>query len=212
MDTYVITIARGFGSGGKEIGSKLAKRLQIPCYESQILKMASDYSGINENLFNQVDEKLKGKSKLLSSLKKIPFTAVAQPSTKEFVSNINLYNIQKEIICQLAKTQSCVIIGKCADHILRDYKNVISIYIEAPRKECVASIMGKLGVTEKEAHRLIEKTDKYRADYYHFYTNGKDWTNPINYDMTLNSARIKRERCVDVIEAYLKCKMPDLQG
>lgn len=209
MENYVITIARGFGSGGKEIGSKLAKRLNIPCYESQILKMASNYSGINEALFYQVDEKLKGKSKLLSALKRIPFTSVAEPSAKEFVSNINLYNIQKEIICQLAKTQSCVIIGKCADHVLKDYKNVISIYIEAPRKDCVDSIMGKLGVTEKEAHRLIEKTDKYRADYYHFYTKGKDWTNPINYDFTLNSARIGRALCVDVIEDYLKRKMSD---
>ena len=162
MKHYIITIARGFGSGGKEIGSKLAKRLDIPCYESQILKMASDYSGINEDLFNKVDEKLTGKKTFLGKLKKVPFTSIAEPNTKEFVSDVNLYNIQEMIIRQLAMEQSCVIIGKCADYVLRDYPNVVSVYIEAPREACVRSIMNKMGVTETEAHRLITQTDKYR--------------------------------------------------
>lgn len=90
--------------------------------------------------------------------------------------------------------------------MLRDCDNVISIYIEAPRAACVDSIMDKLGVTEPEAHKLIEKTDKYRADYYKYYTQGGYWTNPVNYDMTLNSARIGREKCVDVIVDYMNIK------
>ena len=206
MENYVITIARGFGSGGIEIGSKLADRLGIHCYESQILKMASEYSGISEALFNEADEKIKGKSKVLGMLKKVPFTSIAEPCTKEFTSDINLFNIQSEIIRQLAQTESCVIIGKCADYVLRDYPNVISIYIEAPRAECVESIINKMGVTEPEAHKLIEKTDKYRADYYNFYTQGGYWTNPVNYDMTLNSARVGRDKCVEVILRYLMFK------
>lgn len=211
MEHYVITIARGFGSGGKEIGSKLAERLGIPCYESQILKMASDSSGINEALFNEADEKLHGHSTtILGYLKKVPFTSIAEPNTKAFTSDVNLFNIQSQIIRHLARTQSCVIIGKCADYVLRTYPNVISVYIEAPREACVESIMNKLGVTEKEAHKLIEKTDKYRADYYKYYTEGGYWTNPINYDMILNSARIGRERCVDLIEEYKKMKFPGL--
>ena len=72
------------------------------------------------------------------------------------------------------------------------------------------SIMDKMGVTEDEAHKLIEKTDKYRADYYKYYTQGGYWTNPVNYDMTLNSARVGRERCVDVIEDYMKRKWGDM--
>ena len=83
---------------------------------------------------------------------------------------------------------------------------MISIYIEAPRAECVESIINKMGVTEPEAHKLIEKTDKYRADYYNFYTQGGYWTNPVNYDMTLNSARVGRDKCVEVILRYLKFK------
>lgn len=206
MDNYIITIARGFGSGGKEIGSRLAKRLNIPCYESQILKMASDESGLNEALFQQADEKLNTYSTIKNYLKKLPFNEVAEPSDKEFTSNENLFNIQSQIIRHLARCESCVIIGKCADYVLKDFPNVISIYIEAPRAACVESIVGKLGITEAEAHKMIEKTDKYRADYYRYYTGGGYWTNPVNYDMTLNSARVGRERCVDVIEQYMKIK------
>lgn len=210
MNNYIITIARGFGSGGKEIGSKLAKRLGIPCYEDQILKMASDFSGINESLFQEVNEKLKHGSYVRGYLKKVPFTSIAQPNTKEFISDENLFNIQSEIIKKLAMSQSCVIIGKCADYVLKNYPNVISVYIEAPRADCARSIVDKMGVTEEEAHKLIEKTDKYRADYYRYYTQGGYWTNPVNYDMTLNSARVGRERCVDVIEDYMKLKWGDI--
>lgn len=206
MKNYIITIARGFGSGGKEIGAKLGKRLGIPCYEDQILKMASDFSGINETLFNQHNERLKRGAYVLGYLKKLPFTTMARADTREFVSDVNLFHIQSEIIRQLAASQSCIIIGKCADYVLREFHNVISIYIEAPRAQCVESIMSKLGVTESEAHKLIEKTDKYRADYYRYYTQGGYWTNPVNYDMTLNSARVGRERCVDVIAGYVELR------
>lgn len=206
MDNYVITIARGFGSGGKEIGSKLAVRLGIPCYESQILKMASDESGLNEALFSQVDEKLNVEGRVRSYLRRVPFEKVATPSMKEFTSDINLFNIQSQIIRHLANSESCIIIGKCADYVLRKYPNVLSVYIEAPRSACVNSIMNKMGVTEAEAHKLIEKTDKYRADYYKYYTHGGYWTNPVNYDLTLNSDRVGRDKCVDVLEQFLKIK------
>ncbi len=208
MKNYVITIARGFGSGGKEIGNQVAQRLGIPCYERQILKMASDTSGLNESLFTQADEKLKG-SLLLKKLKGIPFHTVAEPQDKRFTSDVNLFNIQADIMRHLAEVSSCVIIGKCADYVLKDYDNVASFYIEAPRADCVKSIVNKLGVTEEEAHKIIKATDSYRADYYAYYTGGNYWTNPINYDMTLNSSRIGRENCVDVIEHYVKHKFMD---
>lgn len=207
MEHYVITIARGFGSGGKEIGSKLGKSLGIPCYESQILKMASDKSGLNEALFNQADEKLSISSAIRNYLKKIPFNEVVEPSNKDFISNENLFQIQSQIIKHLARSESCIIIGKCADFVLKDFENVISVYIEAPRKACLQSIMNKMGVTEQEANKLIEKTDKYRADYYHYYTHGGVWTNPINYDLTLNSDRIGRDKCVELLKEYIKIKL-----
>lgn len=205
MDNYVITIARGFGSGGKEIGTKLAAQLGIPCYESQILEMASDYSGINVKLFAETDEKLRGGA-IKKYLSGIHTDQVVTPSDKAFTSDANLFRIQSQLIRELAKTESFVIIGKCADYVLKDMDNVISIYIEAPRKDCVESIMNKMKVSEEEANRLIVKTDKYRSDYYKHYTNGNYWTNPVNYDLTLNSARIGRDKCVELIMQYKTLK------
>ena len=205
-DNYVITIARGFGSGGKEIGCKLAARQGIPCYERQILDMASEYSGVSKTLFAEVDEKLRG-GFAKAKLRGYPTTLdVVEATEKRFTSDVNLFNIQAKIIRELARTESCIIIGKCADWLLRDYDNVVSVYIEAPRAACVRSVMDKLCVEESEAHTMIYHTDKYRAEYYKYYSGGGEWTNPINYDMTLNSDRIGRDCCVDLIEQYLHIK------
>lgn len=204
MDNYVITIARGFGSGGKEIGTMLSRELGIPCYENQILEMASDYSGIDHNEFLQVDEKLRG-TYVSNWLAKIPMIKNAVPSEQEFVSDMQLFHIQAEIIRDLAMTESCIIIGKCADHILKNFNNVISIYIEAPRQACVESVCRKMHVTPRQADEMIRKTDKYRYDYYKYYAGG-DWRNPVNYDLTLNSDRIGRERCVELIKEYVKIR------
>lgn len=207
MDTFVITIARGFGSGGKQIGLLLSKRLGIPCYDSQILSMASECSGLNENLFTQVDERLRGPN-LLRHLRRAPDTSgIIAPTEKRFVSDDNLFCIQAWIIGELAKTRSCVVIGKCANFVLRHRRNVVSAYVEAPRAACVTGVVEKLGVTEAEAHRMIERTDGYRSAYYRYYTGGEDWTNPTLYDLTLNSDRLGYANCARVIEETLKCKL-----
>lgn len=199
MKNYVITIARGFGSGGKEIGNNLAKRLGISCYEKQILEFAAEQSGIAESAFSYSDEHLR-KFRMKRFFEKI------EPARQPFVSNELLFNIQADLIRQLARTESCIIVGKCADYILRDFDNVISVYIEAPRAACVASIMKKMGVSEEKAHQLITETDRYRAEYYKYYTGGNSWTNPINYDLTLNSDRVGRDRCIDLLEQYIKIR------
>ncbi|BAK46295.1 MAG: cytidylate kinase-like family protein [Lachnospiraceae bacterium] len=205
---YVITIARGFGSGGKDIGMRLSKALGIPCYDRQLITMASDKSGIDESLFVDVDEKLR-RQRLVRRMHSIPVNTVLEPHEHGFTSDVNLFNIMAELIRSLAQTESCIIIGKCADDILKDYSNVISLYIEATRSECLKSIMSKMGVTEKRANQLIHSTDQYRAKYYQFYSGGKDWTNPTNYDLVLNSGRIGREKCVELIEDYVRIRFPE---
>ncbi len=207
--SYVITIARGFGSGGKDIGMRLSKELGIPCYDRQILTMASDQSGIDESIFVETDEKLRGKY-IANFLRRVPVTGVLEPWDKNFVSDVNVFNVQADIIRSLAATESCIIIGKCADDILREYKNVISVYVEAPRQACVKSICEKMHVSPERAAKLIVSTDKYRANYYSYYTGGKQWTNPINYDMVLNSYRVGREKCVEIIKDYIKIKFGEL--
>jgi len=209
MDNFVITVARGFGSGGKEVATKLGEELGIPCYDRQLLTMASEQYGIEESIFVELNEKLRGKY-ISNFLRAIPNSNLMEPREKDFISDINIYNIQAKLIRDLAKTESCIIIGKCADHILQDFDNVISVYVEAPRTACVKSIMSKMFVTEERANQLIYSTDKYRARYYNYYTCGKAWTNPINYDLILNSARVGRDNCVKLIKDYIGIKFPDL--
>lgn len=206
MKHYVITIARGFGTGGKTIGAMLADELGIHCYENRILTLASQMSGYDEKEFVAVDEKLRG-SLFSKRMADLPRQILPKPVENKFYADDKLFQDQAEIIRDLVETESCVIVGKCADYILKDYDNVVSVYIEAPRAYCVERITKRMGVTEKEAHKLIEKTDKYRADYYKYYTHGNYWTNPVNYDITLNSARLGIDNCVKIIRNVLKEKL-----
>lgn len=208
MENIVITVARGFGTGGKEIASKLADELGIHCYENRILTLASQLSGYEEWEFVREDEKLPG-GRFSHLLKKLPINRAPRPEEKEFVQNWDLFDFQAKIIRDLADSESCVIVGKCADHVLRGRKNVISVYIEAPRPYCRERIMRKMNIGPSEADELISKTDKYRADYYQHYTGGNYWTNPVNYDLTLNSEKVGHENCIEVIKHYISIKFPD---
>lgn len=206
MKNYVITIARGFGSGGKEIGNKVARRLGIQCYEKRILKMASEFSGLNEKLFFDIDERRRGSYLHKKMHGMLDYSSMPDPASKDFVSDESIYQLQAYIIRELANYESCVIVGKCANKILEKWPNVISIYIEAPRENCRQSIMEKMQVSAKEADKLITKTDKYRAEYYKYYTGGDYWTNPTSYDLTINTGRVGREKAVDLIIDYLKLR------
>lgn len=199
MRNVVITIARSFGSGGKEIAVKLSEELGIPCYEKEILKMASDKSGISKSLFEEADSKKRG-TLFNRVMKTVGEGYAVEPSDKKFTHDNNLYNIQREIIADLAQSTSCIIVGKCADYILKNRNNVVRVFIDAPMNSCVSSIRNRMGVGEQEAIRLIYKTDKYRSDYYKYYTGGREWKNPTNYDISLNSGFLGREMCVEIIK------------
>lgn len=205
MEHFVVTFARGFGTGGKEIASKLAADLGIHCYENRILTLASQMSGLDEKVFQEVNEKMRLNG-FSSFLKGFPRAKSYIARNEKFKSDDKLFEFQSEIIQNLADTESCVIVGKCADYVLRGRPNVVSVYIEAPRSFCVQRTMEHMGVTEEVAHKTIEQTDKFRADYYKYYTHGNYWTNPVNYDMTLNSEKVGIEECVRVIEQYLVIK------
>ena len=207
MKNYVVTVARGFGTGGKVIASKLAADLGIHCYENRILTLASQLSGLDKKLFEEVNEKLRTSGGGFASLMKgLPRARKYIARNEKFVSDDTLFEYQKKIILNLAETESCVIVGKCADYILQGRDNVVSIYIEAPRDFCIKRTMENMGVTEDVAQTTIRQTDKFRADYYQYYTHGNYWTNPINYDMTLNSEKVGIDNCVAVIKDYLKIK------
>ena len=125
MGNTVITIARSYGSGGRTLGKLLAKELGINYYDRELIRMASDESGINEALFGEVDEKLK-KSPLFRIVKRTYRGEIIPPESGEFVSDDNLFNYQAKVIRQLAEAESCVIIGRCADYVLKEFDHVIS--------------------------------------------------------------------------------------
>ncbi|MBR6914681.1 MAG: cytidylate kinase-like family protein [Treponema sp.] len=206
QEHFVVTFARGFGTGGKEIASKLAKELGIHCYENRILTLASQMSGLDEEIFREVDEKIRNKGGFASFLRGLPKAKSYIARNEKFVSDDKLFEYQSKIIEDLAETESCVIVGKCADYVLRGNPRVVSVYIEAPRAFCLKRTMEKMGVTEEVAAATITQTDKFRADYYEYYTGGNYWTNPVNYDITLNSEKVGIEGCVDMVKHLLKLK------
>jgi cytidylate kinase len=207
MKNYVITIARGFGSGGKALAMQLAVELGISCYENRILVFASQITGKETTELIEIDENLRG-GYLLNKLRGLPRTTEPKAVEKKFESDAEIFQCQCDIIKKLAETESCIIVGKCADYVLKDYDNVLSFYVEAPRAYCLKRITKRMHVNEEEAAKLIEKTDRYRADYYKFYTNGNYWTNPVNYDMTFNMDRVGEDKCIEVIKNYIKLKFP----
>ena len=196
----VITIARRYGSGGKTLGKLLADKMGINCYDREIIRMASDTSGINEELFGRVDEKLK-KSPLFGIMRSNPYKGdgVIPPESSNFVSDDNLFNYQAQVIKELAEKESCVIIGRCADYVLKDNPNVIRLYLYAPLEDCVKRVMAQNSITEKETIKKIETIDKYRSDYYKYYT-GKEWNDARNYDFCLNTTSMSYEKLIQVVE------------
>jgi len=203
MDNVIITIARQYGSGGKTIGQMLADKMGINCYEREIIRMASIDSGINEALFAKVDERIGTNSFL--KFKSIYKGDLIAPESDGFVSNKNLFNYQAKVIKELAKDQSCVIIGRCADFILKDYPNVVSVFVHASPEYCKQSALERVSISEKDISKFIEKTDKYRGDYYKHFT-GREWYDLRNYDLVLNSEKLGREKCVDTILDYISTR------
>ena len=209
MKNFVITVARGFGSGGRNIAAMLADELGVHSYDKRILTLASQYSGYPEHFFREADETLNG-SLITKQLQALPKHHAPTGELSKFTSDDRLFDYQKIIIEKLAASESCVIVGKCADYILKDYDNVVSIYVEAPRSYTLRRVMERMDdITVEEAHHLITKTDKYRADYYKYYTGGNYWTNPVNYDLTFNNARLGDERCVKLTLDCMKLKFGD---
>ncbi|MBB2181935.1 cytidylate kinase-like family protein [Lachnospiraceae bacterium MD1] len=201
MNKYVITIARGYGSGGRTIGKMLSEKLGIPYYDRDLLRLASDDSGINQALFAKADEKLK-KSLLFRIASNVYKGELIPPDSDDFVSNDNLFNYQAKIIKELANTESCIIIGRCADYVLKDYENVIKVFVHAPMEDCIKTLKEMTGKSDKEIEKQILSIDKHRAEYYKYYT-GRDWKNAENYDLCLNSSRLGFDKCVEIVQSYM---------
>ena len=201
MPNFVITIARGFGSGGRTIGKMLAERLDINYYDGELIRLASEESGINVELFGKADEQVK--TNLFKRYNRSYGFKLIPPDSSEFSSTDNLFNYQAKIIRGLAEKQDCVIIGRCSDHILKDHPNAIRLLIYADRETCIKNVTELYGVLPKEADDRIEELDRARANYYKYYT-GKNWFDPANYDLCINTTKYSFEKTVEVILSYMR--------
>lgn len=212
MDNIVITIARQYGSGGKTVGHMLAEELGFNFYSREIMRLASEDSGINEKLFGRADENLKTSLlKRLAGVKNIYNGKLIPPEDGDFVSDDNLFNYQAKIIKQLAETENCIIIGRCADFILKDYPNCLSVFVHGSEAFCFARSMERNSMSEREMRRFIARTDKYRGDYYKYYT-GHNWYDARNYDLCLDSSKLGFEGCVEAIKAHMGVRFKGFSG
>lgn len=200
---FVITIARQYGSGGKTIGEMLSRELGVEYYNKDLILKASEESGINVALFANADEKSKG---LMNKFKKKNYGGeVLDPSDSNFTSEENLFNYQAKIIRELADKESCIIIGRAADYILKDRDDVLSVFVHAPHDFLMEQAAKKHSMSSKELEKYIAKIDKERAEYYKLHT-GREWTDARNYDLCLDSSKLGFERCVEEIIAYMNVR------
>lgn len=197
----IITIARQFGSGGREIGEALAKALGVKCYDKELISLAAKESGVDPEVFNNVDEK--ATNSLLYSLSMGLYSFGTGFNADRLPVNDKLYLLQHKIIKKLALDGPCVIVGRCADYVLRDCKNVVRLFICADMDYRIKRAVEKKGVKESKAEQVINKTDKSRANYYNFYS-GMKWGAPENYDLSVNRTKLTLEQAIGVIQGYLK--------
>ena len=195
----VITIARQYGSGGHEVGEKLAQKLNIPFYDKALIAMAAKQSGISPEVFERADEK--ATSSLLYSMVMggggYGFGSRV-PGLGDMPINDKLFLIQSDIIKKAAEEGPCVIIGRCADYILREHLNCFHVFIHADKDARVKRIVMKELCEEKKAPDFVTKKDKQRANYYNFYSNNR-WDDLNNYDLTVNTSRFSIEQAVNLI-------------
>lgn len=207
MSNYIITIARGYGSGGSHIGKNLSKALGIPYYDTEILEKASELSGINSAYFYEANEKI-SKGQLRMRKDKCAYSGkIYGPCDDKFLSNENLFNYQAEVIKSLALEgkQSCIIIGKAANKIIGSLKNVVTVNIQAPMDYCIANIVERLQINTVEARNRIIEINEYREKYYKYYVGG-DWSNMTEYDLNINTASLGEDFAVQMIIDYLDSK------
>ena len=203
MENRVITIARSYGSGGRKMGRLLAKELGYEYYDREILRIASDESGISEELFDQADEKQR--LPLFRIAREAYTGEVIPPDRDDFISNETLFRDPAKIIRELASTRNCVIVGRCANFILRGRDNVLNVFVTAPVVDCVRRVMETDGLNLEEAEKKIKKIDKRRADYFKYFT-GRQWHDAALYDLCLNTGHMSEQKCVDIVRAYMEAR------
>ena len=190
MTKRIITISREFGSGGRFIGEEVAKKLGIAYYDREIIGQIAEQSGLSPE-YIQENAELSPKKGLFA------YAFSGRDITGKSVEDM-VYESQRKVILEIAEKESCVIIGRNADFILRDRNDVLNVFIHGDMPEKTQRITHLYNVAEKEAVKMMADTDKRRMTNYNFYTEQK-WGKASNYTLCLNSSQLGYDRCEKII-------------
>ena len=200
----IITISREFGSGGREIGKKLADDLGIPFYDKELLEMASKESGICQELFVKNDESYTNSFLFSLVMGNYPVSADGRINP-DMPLNHKIFLAQFETIKNIAKKGPCVIVGRCADYVLKNEPTIIDFFISGNTAEKKKRILERYDIEKNKAEDFIRKTDKRRASYYNYYTDMK-WGEAKNYDLCINSSKTGVDGAIKLMKAYIEIK------
>jgi cytidylate kinase len=198
---YVITIGRQLGSGGRQIGEAVARQLQIPCYDKDLILMASKETGLGKEFFEKVDER--------SSYSFFGNFFGFQPGyagDSNYLCSETLFKLQSDVIKSLAEKGSCVFVGRCADYILREHPFTLHLFVTAPKADRIQRLCVARQIGEKEAALLIGQTDRQRAEYYNYFTS-KVWGMATSYDLCVNSSTFDFDAIVRFIVENVRVTM-----
>lgn len=193
----IVTISRQFGSGGRTVGKQLAARLGIPCYDQELIEKLAQASGFTPEMVAKQQEASPYSSHWAFALSEGQFMGASIQD--------QLWQLQRKIILKLAEKESCVIVGRCADVILKDHADCLTAFIHAKKEKRAKRIVEVYGETNVEIEKRIRDKDKRRAVYYEFYT-GQTWGLAENFHVALDSGELGIERCVDILADLYQCR------
>ena len=196
----IISIGRQFGSGGRSIGKMIAEKLGVGYYDVELLRLAAKEIGFGEEAFAAVDEK-PNFGRFFQNIENL----MSGSQTDSLMSNANLFQVQSDVIRQIAERESCVIMGRCSDYVLREDDRCVSLFLTADEADRVRRVMERLEVDEAKAEKIITSTNKRRAEYYNYYT-GKKWGDAASYHLCVNVTALGEEDTADFICDFVKRK------
>jgi len=203
-EKFVINIGRQLGSGGRQIGEKLAAQFGIGFYDKELINIASKESGLGKEFFEKADEKQS--HSIIGGLLGLRTNISNEVYVNNYLSNETFFKIQSDVIRDLAEEKSCVFVGRCADYILRDHPRCINVFITADTKDRVKRVALDQKLTLEKAHDVIEKTDKKRAEYYNYFSN-KVWGAAESYHLCINSSVLGIDETVTFIRRFIEQKL-----
>ena len=201
MRQFVITIGRQLGCGGKEIAERLARELGVKVYDKALLQAAACESGIDASLFEQADES--ESSSIFGGFFSIHGSMSEYFSGSSCIDNDSLFEIQSEAIRNIAQSESCIIVGRCAEYVLRDHSAMFSVFITADHNDRVERIMRAEALGRAEAVEFIEKNDKKRRSYHDYYATTR-WGEASSYDLCINLSRLGVDGTVELLKQYIE--------